>query len=380
MHFKLRLFRTVTIHYQAITMAKKDSYQKSLTIKDIARIANVSPATVSLVINGQPGVSSETRDRLSVIVQALNYQPNLVARSLVKRRSYAIAMLITNTRNPIFPEIAAGVDDVLNEFGYSLSIISTYDDEKMEANRIEKIRARGIDGIIASAALIEDENIRNLVQSGYPVVSVLRRAYNCPELDYVNVDNVKGGYLAVEHLIRLGHKRIGIIKGPLNTSTGVERLKGALQAFKAYGVTLFEELVAQGDYFKESGYQATSKFLRLGKKRRPTALFVCNDDMALGALEAVLDEGLRMPDDIALVGFNNMEATALRSIEITTISQHKHEMGKLAAKRLIDKIEKNDGYRKPYQVVLEPTLMIRGSCGYRLSSKYLLRKRRIRHS
>jgi len=185
---------------------KKSPSQKSLTIKDIARIAKVSPATVSLVINDRPGVSPETRDRLLMIVQALNYQPNLVARSLVKRRSYAIAMLITNTRNPIFPEIASGVDDVVNEFGYSLSIISTYDDEKMEANRIEKIRARGIDGIITSAALIEDENIRNLVQSGYPVVSVLRRVYNCPELDYVNVDNVKGGYLAAEHLIRLGHK------------------------------------------------------------------------------------------------------------------------------------------------------------------------------
>jgi len=352
-------------------MLKKPSEDKAVTIRHIARIAKVSPATVPIVVNKKPGVSDETRYRVLKIVQALNYKPNLVARSLVQRRTYSIAMLITNTLNPIFPELAAGVDDILKEHGYSLSIISSYDDPAVEAAEIDKIRARAMDGIITSASLIDDENIRTLVRSNFPVVSVLRRVYNCDHLDYVNVDNVKAGYWAIEHLIRLGHERIAIIKGPLNTSTGVERFEGAVQALRDYELPLSEEFFLQGDYFRKSGYQATNRLLKKRTKNRPTAVFACNDDMAIGVFEAVWDRGLKIPEDIALVGFNNMEMTSLRGIEISTISQKKQEIGKLAAKRLIDKIEKNGKGKKPYHVVLEPELIIRKSCGYFISSKYL---------
>jgi LacI family transcriptional regulator len=343
-----------------------------VTIKDIARIAKVSPSTVSLVMNDKPGVHQETRYRVHKIAQALNYRPNLVARSLVKGRSHAIAMLITSTLNPIFPEMAAGMDEVLRKHGYSLSIISTHGNDEVEAVEIEKIRARGIDGIITSDALVDDENIKDLVKSGYPVVSVLRRIYDCEELDFVIVDGIKGGYMAAEHLIRLGHTRIGLINGPLNTSTGVERADGAIKAFTDYGVSLIDELIHQGDFFKESGYVGTRQFLRMNPKRRPTAIFAGNDDMALGAFEAIWEAGLKIPQDIALVGFNNVATTALQSIEITTVSQNKQEMGRLGVKRLIDKIEKNRGYRKPYHIVLEPRLIIRKSCGFSTTSEYLL--------
>jgi LacI family transcriptional regulator len=346
--------------------------QEPVTIRDIAKLAKVSPATVSLVMNERPGVSPETKDRVMMIAKLLNYTPNLVARSLVKGRSHHIAMLITNTLNPVFPELAAGVDGVLKEFGYSVSIISTHDDADTEGKEIVKIRARGVDGIITSASLINDENIRVLVASGYPVVSVLRRVYDCDDLDYVIVDNVKGGYLAAEHLIRLGHKRIGVIKGPPNTSTGLERFQGSLKAFGDYGLSVSDALVFQGDYFKPSGYLAAKELLQGPRKNRPTAICACNDDMALGAYEAILDLGLKIPDDVALVGFNNVEATALRMIEITTINQRKHEMGRMAAKRLIDKIEKRRGSKIPFRVVLEPELIVRKSCGYSLASKYVL--------
>lgn len=358
-------------------MYKEATNLRRVTIKDVARIAKVSPATVSLVMNGRRGVGLETRERVLQIATALNYRPNLIARSLVKRRSHAVAMLITNTRNPIFPELAAGVEEVLMERGYSLSIISTYDELEREAREIEKIRARGIDGIITSAPLIHDHGIASLARSGYPVVSVLRRVYDCDELDFVNVDNVRGGYLATEHLIRLGHKRIGVIRGPMNTSTGVERFEGALKAFRVYELPVSDELVVQGDYFKQSGYEAAKKLLAIPQKRRPTALFACNDDMALGAFEAILGQGFRIPEDIALVGFNNVEATALRMVEITTISQRKHEMGSLAAQRLIDKIERREGTERPFQVILEPKLIVRKSCGFHIKSRYLKRERII---
>jgi len=353
-------------------LRKTSKKNQEITIKDIARIAKVSPATVSLVMNDKPGVGEETRYRVLQIIEALNYKPNLVARSLVKRRSYAIAMLITNTLNPIFPELAAGVDDVLKEHGYSLSIISTCDDETIEANEIEKIRARGMDGIITSAALLNSNSLKTLAESGYPVISVLRNVYDCESLDFVTVDNFKGAYLAAEHLIRLGHTRICIIKGPQNTSSGKERYEGALKAFEDYRVPVSTELIALGDFFKASGYQATKKILRLAKKERPTAIFAGNDDMAFGSFEAILDMGLRVPEDIALVGFNNVDTTAFRTIEMTTVSQRKQEMGRLAARRLIDRIEKNPGYETPCRMVLEPRLIIRRSCGFSITSEYVV--------
>jgi len=342
---------------------------KKVTIKDVARVANVSPSTVSFVLNKRPGIPKETTYRVLRVARELNYTPNLVARSLVKGHSNTVAMMITNTRNPVFPEISYGVDEVLKKHNYSLNIISTYDEVDLEAKEIETLKARGVDGILMSAALIDSENIIRLVESGFPIVSVLRRVYDCDDLDYVNVDNTKGGYLAVEHLIRLGHKRIGVIKGPTRNSTAIERFEGATKAFKDYGSTLSEDLVLAGDYFKTSGYIATNELLNMPKNRRPTAIFVSNDDMALGALEAVMDIGLRVPKDIALVGFNNVEAASLPSIALTTISIHAYEMGRLGAKRLIDKLGKKRGYKKPFHVVLDPELVIRKSCGFD-SSKY----------
>jgi LacI family transcriptional regulator len=357
----------------------RDNPGKRVTIKDIARIANVSPASVSMVINERPGVSRDTRERVQEIIEALKYSPNLVARSLVRRRSDAIAMLITSPLNPIFPELAAGVDEVLKKHGYSLSIISTYDNEEMEAKEIQKIRARGIDGIITSAALLEGDSLRILVKSGYPVVSVLRRVYNCEDLDFVTVDNLKGGYMAAEHLIRLGHTKIGIIKGPGNTSTGRERFEGGLMALEDYGLPITNGFIQEGDYFKESGHMAAQRLLNTDPARRPTAIFATNDEMAFGAFEAIWDHGLKIPEEVALVGFNNVDATALRRVEITTVSQRKQEMGRLAANRLIAKIERKRGYKKPYRIILEPRLIVRKSCGFSIASKYLLKKETKRY-
>jgi LacI family transcriptional regulator len=348
--------------------------KNKITIKDIAKVAKVSPATVSLVINDKAGISKNTRYRVLRIIRNLNYTPNLVARSLVKRQSKSIAMLITNTRNPVFPEIAEGVDNALKKYGYSLIIITTYDEDKLEAKEIKMVKARGIDGIITSAARLDSENIVALAESGFPTICVLRRIYNCNELDHVVADNFKGGYLAAEHLIRMGHRRIGIIKGQLNASTFIERFNGASKAFKVYGVPILQDLIQQGDNSKESGYLATNKLMKLRPNRIPTAIFACNDEMAIGALESLYDTGLKIPNDVALVGFNNAQTTALRTIEITTINQRNYEMGYLAAKRLIDKIEKKKGYKNPFHIILDPELLIRKSCGYSISSKYKINK------
>lgn len=345
---------------------------KKITIKDIARIAKVSPATVSMVINDRPGVGDETKFRVLRIAQALQYTPNLVARSLVRRHSNFITMLITNIGNPVFAEIASGVDDVLREHEYTLSIISTHDDKELEAKEIESVLAKGMNGLLTCAPLLDNSNIAELVKNNFPVVSILRRVYNCDDLDYVIVDSVKGAYLATEHLIRLGHKQIGFIKGPSYTSSGIEKQEGSMNALKDYGLSISEDLIRAGDYSRKSGYLATNHFLKTGLREPPTAIFAANDYMAIGAFEAIWDAGLKIPEDIALVGFNDVEATSLRTIEITTIAHPKREMGQLAAKRLIDKVEENEGYKDIYQVILEPELVIRKSCGFTVFSKYVV--------
>jgi LacI family transcriptional regulator len=354
------------------------SLDNRVTIRDIARLAKVSPSTVSMIINRKPGVGEGTRHRVLTLIQSLNYKPNLIARSLVKGRSHSIAYFIKSTKHTIFPEIATGIDEVLKEHGYSLSVISTYDDCELEAKEIENIKARGIDGILTSAALVDNENVKTLVNSGFPVVALLRRVYDCDDLDYVIVDNPKGAYMAVEHLIRLGHQRIGIIRGPSNNSVAVERFHGAIKALKAYEIPILDELCYGGDFFQKTGYQGTKKFLRMDRGKRPTAIFGNNDDVALGAFEAIWEMGLRIPEDMALVGFNNVETTSFCSIQITTVSQRTYEMGRLGAKRLVAKIEKKRGYKQKYQIVLEPELIIRKSCGYSARPRYVVKKIRAK--
>jgi LacI family transcriptional regulator len=338
--------------------------KRRITIKDISRVTDVSLATVSLVLNGKPGVSAETRYRILRVARELNYTPNLVARSLVQQRQHrSVALMITNTRNPIFPEIAAGVEEVLRARGYALTLASTYDDLDLEVKEIESITARGVDGIITSSALAGAPHLKKLLDAGFPLVSVLRR-FEADALDYVVVDGVKGSYLAVDHLARLGHRRIGILSGPLNTSTGVERLDGALKALADHGVQLPRQLRYAGDFSRQSGYLAALRFFALPARQRPTALFAANDDMAIGAFEAIVDRGLRVPEDVAVVGFNNAAATAWNSFQITTVEQHADEMGRLAARRLIQVIEKEPGHDRPCRIVLEPKLVIRRSCGW----------------
>jgi LacI family transcriptional regulator, galactose operon repressor len=343
-----------------------------LTIKDIAEMAGVSPSSISIVLNNKEGVSAKTRDRVLKIIKEFNYTPNQVARSLVQRRSRCIGMVIPNTYNySVFPELAWGVETVLQQHGYSLSLISTHDDPELEAREVENAKARGIDGIITSSAVLGTQNLPRLVEEGFPIISLLRRVYDCPQLEFVIVDHFKGGYLAAEHVIRMGHSKVGVLRGPANLTPGLERYEGAIQAASDYGISLSPEHIREGRFSQEFGYESTLDMLKLGKKRRPTAIVCGNDDMALGSFEAILDAGLEVGREIAVVGFNNIKTTSLKRVEITTISQESQEMGRLAAKRLIERIENPEQITNPYRKTLEPHLVVRKSCGYE-PGKYVI--------
>jgi len=340
--------------------------KKRPTIKDIAKIAVVSPTAVSMALNDRPRIGQETRRRILCIAKDLNYQPNFVARSLVIKRSHTIGLIITTIMNPFYPELAKGIEDKALELGYNIILCSTNCDLKLEKYYIDMLRSKGVDGIIFSSVEINDPNIKPLIEDHSPFILVNRRIHNrfiAKKIDYIVLDNFLGGYIAMEHLLKLGHHRIGIIAGALNISTAVERTEGVKKSLKDYGIKLDPNLMRECNFSKELAYHATKKFLSM--KTPPTAIFAENDYMALGVREALLDSGLKIPEDMALVGFDDIALTALRGVEITTISQKKYEMGALAVKILIDKI-KNGTPAGVNQIILEPELIIRNSCGYRL--------------
>jgi LacI family transcriptional regulator len=226
------------------------------------------------------------------------------------------------------------------------------------------LRSKGVDGIIFTSAHMVDPNIVELAEEGFPMILINRRTYHPivkEKVDYIGVDNILGGFLAVEHLIRLGHKRIGMIGGSSESSVGFERLEGGKKALTTYGIEVIADNFLEGDFLKGSGYQGGKKFLKMDEP--PTAIFATNDYMAMGTYQAIVEEGKRVPEDIALIGFNDIEFAAMKGIELTTISQKKYEMGVLSVKTLVEKIE-GERVGSPKEIILEPELIIRKTCGF----------------
>jgi len=332
------------------------------TIKDIARLAHVSHMTVSRVINGKPGVKAATKKRILRLVKELDYQPNLVARSLVVKRSKNLGMIITTIRNPFYIELAQGIEDTARSCGYNVILCCTNYELSLEGEHIRELKRRGVDGIILTSAQMRDGHVAALADEGFPLVLVNRRVVD-PDLsekvDYIGIDNVKGGELALEHLLRMGHRRIGIVRGSLESSVTMERMEGACKALTRYSLSLEEDFVFGGDYLKGTGYEAAKRFLSL--PHPPTAIFSLNDYMALGVYDALTEQGVRVPDEMALVGFNDIEFASHKMVSLSTISQKKYTLGSMAVRRLIERIE---GATAGMEWILEPELIIRRSCGY----------------
>jgi LacI family transcriptional regulator len=340
---------------------------KKVNIKDIAQIAKVSHTTVSRALNDKSRIRKETKERILSIAKDLGYRPNFIARSLVMKRTKTLGLVITNIANPFYAELAQGIEKTATKLGYSIILCSTQSDISTEKQYIEMLRSKGVDGIIFSSAHMEDPNIVTLAEEEFPITLVNRRTYHPivkEKVDYVGVDNTLGGFLAVEHLIRLGHKRIGIIGGSAESSVGLERLEGGQKALKTYGLEQRNEYFLEGNFLKKSGYQRGKQFLKM--EEPPTAIFATNDYMALGVYQAVLEEKLRIPEDVALIGFNDIEFSSMQGIELTTIGQKKFEMGAIAVETLVEKIEQGGSRASAKEIFLVPELIIRKTCGFHL--------------
>jgi LacI family transcriptional regulator len=339
---------------------------KKPTIKDIAKIAKVSNTAVSMALRGHTRIGQETRQKILRIAKRLDYQPNFIARSLVIKKTNTIGLIITSILNPFYPELAKGIEDKAMELGYNIILCSTNYDLKLEKYFIDILKSKGVDGIIFASVEVNDPNIKPLIEENFPFILVNRRIHNRflnKRIDYIVLDNFSGGYMAMEHLYQLGHRRVGIIAGDLNTSTAIERIEGAKKLLKEYGLKLDQNLLMECNFSKELAYHATKKFLSM--KLPPSAIFAENDYMALGVREAILESGLKIPENMALIGFDDIAFSATKGVELTTIRQKKYDMGTLAVEVLVEKIEKRSP-RAVTQITLEPEIIIRNSCGHRL--------------
>lgn len=329
-----------------------------VTISEIAKIANVSKATVSRVINNIPyGVGKETRERILKIVAELNYQPSMIARSLVTKKTRSIGLIIPDITNPFFPQLVRGAEDYANKCGYNLFLSNSDNKSSKEENYIKAFIEKGVDGLILTSSASVEMQYSLLKSRNIHFVLVDRFVHFSGYEAGVYVDNRKGAYLATKMLLDHGHKKILFINGPLSVTPSIERRKGFEMAFREKQLEIDERLVFEGNYLIQSGYQITAKILKSG--RSFSAIFCGNDMMAIGSLRALLENNIKIPQEVELIGYDNIELSQLVEPALTTVAQPAYEMGLKGAMLLIKLIEGKKIRTK--ELILEPQLILRGT-------------------
>ena len=326
------------------------------SIKEVAARAGVSVATVSRVLNDSTPVTVETRDRVLAAVRAMDYSIDQRARALRRQKSGTLGLIVAEIRNPFFTEAIHSIEAIAYESGHSLFLCNSDEDPKRERFHLRAMQAQRIDGIIILPVTESGRPLLPLVGHDIPVVCLDRRVYDL-DLDVVLVDNVAGARLAVAHLAALGHRRIGYIGGRPVTP-GIERLEGYRLGLEEHGILADPDLARDGDSMRESGYREALALIDLPDP--PTAIFVINNPMSLGALTAIHERGLRVPEDISVVGFDDAPWSALLDPPLTTIAQPTDQLGRAAVRLLLERID--GGYVGPARrVILPPHFVERAS-------------------
>ena len=334
----------------------------AVTIREVAQAAGVSVATVSRVVSGSSHhVRPDTRRRVMGAVTRLRYHPNLVARGLKKRVTHTVGLIVPDISNPFFPAIARGIEDVASRAGFGVLLCNTYEDLAKERAYLNLLDHRMVDGMIFATVGANTTHLRMLRRRGVPAVLIAR----VPEgvgIDAVLVDNRRGTREATEHLLHLGHRHIAFIGGPPTLPDAIERRAGYEEALVAAGIAVAPVLIRDGGFRAEGGAAAVEVLL---EQPLPfTAIVAANDLMAIGAMEKLRRRGRRIPEDVAIVGFDDITFASLVEPRLTTVAQPKYRMGRLAMERLLDLL--GGGDRTPRRLVLEPKLVVRESCGARL--------------
>lgn len=329
---------------------------------EIAKRSKVSQATVSRVLNNSSRVNEKTRNIVSQAVTELKYKPNAIAKALIQQKTKSIGVVVPDISTLFYPEIVESIEAGMRSNGYHVILAMSEDNPEEERACLEMLIEKRVDGVIIAPTRLGIDNgeyLMELMDNNVPLVFIDRYIGKL-ERDFVIIDNLAGALEAVNYLIKLGHTRIGYIAGCKGISASEDRLAGYKKALNEHGLKINENLIKESrDFKKESGYKIAKEFLKM--KEMPTAIFTVNDMVAIGAMKALREEGLRVPEDISIVGFDDVELASYLDVPLTTVSQQQHEIGEISAKILIERIEKI-GADKPMQIVLKPKLVIRESC------------------
>jgi LacI family transcriptional regulator len=334
----------------------KEWGEMKVTIYDIAKEAGVSATTVSKVINNKGRISEKTRKRIMAIIEELHYQPNVLASAMKGKSTYTIALLIPDAANPIYAQYLKHIEEYGQELGFSVVMCSTGSDPEKEAKHITLLNQKRVDGFIIASVFKNEPALKQLIEEEIPIVLIsLQR----PELPVGSVagDDYLGGYIATEHLLSLGHRRIGIIAENA-TISGMERIKGYQKALENAGIEVDESLIIG---INEPTIDCAEIFAKelLSSGQRPTAIFGCNDMLAIGAMLAAKGLGMVIPDEISIIGFDNTVMCKIVEPPLSSVAIPVHEMGRQAMELLIQQIEKKDNMKQ--RITLLPELVIRQS-------------------
>ncbi len=330
-----------------------------VTIKDIARKTGVSYATVSRALNNRAEVNEETKARILTAARELGYRPHAIARSLVTRRTSILALVIPDITNPFFPEVARGAEDAASKAGYNVFLCNTDWDGKKENSFLNLLESKSIDGMVLAPIMDDGSMVERFRLMGLPLV-VLNNLFKEPQCHRVVVDNIRGGWLAVRHLLDLGHRRIGFIGGGRYAKSTTDRLQGYTEALQERGITVDENLVRFGHFKWDSGELNARALFKL--KERPTAVFAANDLLALGVLQAAEESGLNVPDDLAVIGFDDVAFSSYPGIQLTTVAQPKYQLGQMAVEAVLEELRLGKEMPKKH-LILQPSLVVRKTCG-----------------
>jgi LacI family transcriptional regulator len=323
-------------------------------ILDVALKAKVSIATVSRVVNNSPHkVNPGTRKKVLKAIRELDYRPNALAKGLLMKKTMTIGVIIPDISNPYYAEIVRGIQDIADPYGYAILLLNTDRNQDRIIKQIYFLREKSADGIIFSGGIIHGEKVLSSLKELRERVVVIGR--HQVDFSAVLIDNVGGAAKATQHLIGLHHKRIGFIGGPDKSTSAKDRLSGYKNTLVQQGLPVDSNLIRKGDFTPRSGYLAAEELIR---EKRLTAIFAANDQMAFGAIRAAKESGLRVPEDLAVVGFDNIPFSSYFDPSLTTVEIPKYQIGAAAMEMLVNRISKKNGEKSRW---FDTQLLVRDS-------------------
>ncbi|WP_210619389.1 LacI family DNA-binding transcriptional regulator [Mammaliicoccus lentus] len=327
-----------------------------ISIYDVAKLANVSQSTVSRVLNNYPYIKPETKQKVLNAIKELGFSPNEIARGLANNKTNTIGLIIENISNSFYSETAHIILREARKYNYEVIIIDSESDKENFKKSIDSLMAKRVDGIIVASTRMTNDIIVNLIDKNFPIITYNRRVYKDGYNSHVVLDNFLGANMAIEHLVKLNHKRIAYISGPLRYSTFYDRLQGFLSSINTYNLEVDEEIM----YMDKLEYKKVYDFAKklMNSNNPPTAYFSSTDNMALAVMEAAVSEGLKIPEDISVIGCDDIDISGNSFIQLTTIAQQKEKMATLTIEKLMKKISDKSNEEK-VDIVIKPQLKLR---------------------